>query len=81
MLVAAIYLLVAGSGFVLVQLVLRRSMMPRLGLAYLRASLGLSFCLVVIDILAVTFFGVWWIPLPLAMGLGFALPGVMLTMT
>ncbi len=81
MLFAGICLLVAGVGFMLAHVVLNRSKSPRLGLAYLRTSLALTFFLVAIDVLAVVVFGVWWVPIPLAIGMGFVLPGAMLAMT
>ena len=41
----------------------------------------MSFCLVAMDLLIFVIFGVFWMPLALAIGLGFIWPGVMLLIT
>lgn len=81
MLIAAIYLVITGGGFLLLHAVIRRSTRPRPGAVYLRAALGLSSCFVAMDLIIGVMFGAPWIPLSLAVGLGFAMPGVMLAMT
>ena len=81
MFLAATYLVIAGIGFLVLHWVIARSTQSHLGVVYLRAALALSSCFVAVDLIIVMLFGVWWVPLPLAVGLGFALPGAMLMMT
>ena len=81
MLFAVTYVVIAGASFLLLNAALHRSAKPHFGLAYLRASLGVSVCLVAMDLLIFLVFGFWWMPLALAVGLGFVWPGVMLAIT
>jgi hypothetical protein len=78
MLFAAIYLVTAGAGFWLLRVSIDWSAKRHVGLAYLRASLGLSFCLVTMDLLIRVIFGLWWVHPGLAVFLGFFIPAAVM---
>ncbi len=77
MLSALAYIAIAGLGAPIAHVVMRRATGPNLGVAYLRAGLGLSAPLMAIDFLIFVIFGVWPMPLGAAIGIGLVWPGVM----
>lgn len=81
MLFALAYVLVAGATALLTHAWVHRSSKPQVGLAYLRASMGMSAALVAIDLLIFMVFGVWWMPVGAAIGIGIIWPGVMTAIT
>lgn len=80
MLFAAIYLVMAGWGFWFLNAAIDRAARPRFGLAYLRASLGWSFCFMAVDVLIRLMFGFWSMHPALAVVIGFAMAAAMMAM-
>ena len=78
MLFAAIYLVLAGCGFWFLNTAIDRAPKPRFGLAYLRASLGWSFCFMVVGVLARLTLGFWWTHPALAVVMGFMMAAAMM---
>lgn len=81
MFLALAYVMIAGLGALLAHAMARRAAGPHLGVAYLRASLGLSASLVAIDLIIFVIFGIWPMPLGAAIVIGLLWPGLMLMIT
>ena len=80
MLFAAAYLVLAGYGFWFLNAAIDRAAKPNFGLAYLRASLGWSFCFMAVGVLIRLVLGIWWMHPALAVVFGFVMAASMMAM-